>query len=134
MTNSKFCFALVTTVVLIGSNAQAVVKLHQITSEEASYQVHFFKRRKIGSRPFVLGSIYDSQSGKGLPGPAMAVLNNVQVLTDATGHYQREVTPGVYTIIGRSIFYRNLSVSNLKVATGDSIIINFYLQGESTTN
>jgi len=130
-----FCFALVTSFSLVAGNAQgAGMGLYQLPDELASYQVQFFKRRNVTNHPIIAGIIYDAPSKKTLPNPAMAVLNNMQVRTDATGHFEKEVNPGVYSVTGRNIFYKNLSVNKLNVSLGDSVVIKFYLQGEPTAN
>ncbi|MDO7887465.1 hypothetical protein [Hymenobacter cheonanensis] len=135
MNTLNFCFVLGSSLALLLPNAQSIiVDSSQVYVELASYQVHFFKRHTAANHPIIVGTIYDSPSKKALPNPAMAVLNNTQVHTDSAGHYEKEVNPGVYTVTGRNIFYKNLSVNKLIISSGDSVVVDFYLQGESTTN
>lgn len=64
----------------------------------------------------------------------MVVLNRHQLRTNAAGQFQAEVQPGTYQLTARNIFYKNLPVQQLKVATGDSLVVTFYLVGEGTVN
>ena len=64
----------------------------------------------------------------------MVVINRHQLRTNAAGQFQAEMQPGTYQLTARNIFYKNLLIQQIKVATGDSLIVPFYLVGEGTVS
>jgi len=106
----------------------------QAVEAPASYQVAFFRRQYPAAQPIITGTLYDSPTKKPLTTPAMVVVNRYQLRTDAVGQFQAEVQPGTYQLTARNIFYKNLLIQQLKVATGDSLVVTFYLVGEGTVN
>lgn len=106
----------------------------QAVEAPASYQVTFFRRQHPAAQPIITGTLYDSPTKKPLATPAMVVLNRHKLRTNAAGQFQAEVQPRTYQLTARNIFYKNRPAQQLKVATGDSLVVTFYLVGEGTVN
>lgn len=132
--NSLNCSPVLTWLTCALPCALAMASSTQAVEAPASYQVTFFRRQHPAAQPIITGTIYDSPTKKPLANPAMVVLKRHQLRTNAAGQFQAEVQPGTYQLTARNIFYKNLPIQQLKVATGDSLVVTFYLVGEGTVN
>lgn len=57
-------------------------------------------------------------------------MNGQPIFSDSTGRYEGEVPTGTPLIVAKWIGYESIPVERLRIKRGDSLRINFHMQGD----